>query len=90
MRIPNPWIALPALVAAVGGAVVGFFVTDASCAPDSCAPLAIGVATISAVLAAGGVGVVLVLAAKSLVEWRDHAERDIVTETSEPPGPPTC
>ena len=90
MRLPNPWIAVPVLLAALGGAVVGYFVTDASCSPDSCAPLAVGVATISALAAAGGVAVVLVLAAKSLAEWRDHADREIVTETTDPPSPPTC
>jgi hypothetical protein len=92
MRLPNPWILIPTALAAVGGAVVGYFVTDASCSPESCVPLASGVAVIAAALTAAGVAVVIGLALQSLSEWRDHADRRITTrvEEEEPQGPPTC
>jgi hypothetical protein len=92
MRLPNPWILIPTLAAALGGAVVGYFVTNASCSPDGCVPLAAGVATISGLITAVGVAIVVVLAGKSLSEWQTHADREILTEDQPdtPPGPPTC
>jgi len=76
-RLPNPWIAVPVLTAGVAGAVVGYLIGDASCAPGSC-PLA---ASISALLVglviAGGVAVVAVLALKSFDEHRAHRDRAI-------------
>ena len=91
-RLPNPWVALPIVIAALAGGTVGFFVTDASCAPDSCTVPAILVAAAAALGAAAGIGVVVVLALKSLSEWKEHSEREIltVTEPEEPAGPPTC
>lgn len=91
-RLPNPWILLPTLVAAGAGAVVGFFVTDASCAPDSCVGLASTVAAFGGLLTAAGVAVVVVLTAKSFSEWATHADREITTlaDPDEPPTPPTC
>ena len=90
-RIPNPWILIPAVVAATGGAVVGYFVTDASCGTSSCPALAGTVAAISGIATAVGIGVVAVLALKSFAEWRDHADREVLTVSGdEPPGPPTC
>ena len=88
-RFPNPWVVLPVAVAALAGGFVGFFVTDASCAPDSCTVPAILVAVGVALAAAVGVGVVVVLALKSLSEWKEHEERDILTR-EDPPTPPTC
>lgn len=90
-RLPNPWIAVPIAVAALTGGFVGFFVTDASCAPTSCAASAVLVAIGVALAAAAGVGVVVVLALKSLSEWKEHSEREILTTAdADPPGPPTC
>lgn len=90
-RVPNPWVVVPTAIAAIGGAVVGFFVTEASCEPTSCTVTASLVATISGLGAAIGVGVVVVLALKSLSEWRDHADREILTTVeSDEPSPPTC
>lgn len=91
-RLPNPWVLIPIVISALAGGAIGFFVMDASCAPDPC-PVAAGlVGTIIAVGAGVGVGVVMVLLLKSLSEWREHADRDVltVTEPQEPPGPPTC
>ena len=57
-RMPNPWVAIPVLVASIAGGAVGWFVTDASCAPDSCGVMAGSVAAIAAIGTGIGVGVV--------------------------------
>jgi hypothetical protein len=91
-RLPNLWVFLPVVLAAAAGGAIGFFVTDASCAPDSC-PVAAGIIGVIVAVGTGvGVGIVVVLALKSLSEWRDHADRGILTasDQTEPPGPPTC
>jgi hypothetical protein len=85
--MPNPWVAIPVLVATIAGGAVGWFVTDASCAPDSCTAMAGTVATIAAIGTGIGVGVVVVLALKSLAEWREHGDREITVRRE---GPPTC
>ncbi len=91
MRVPNPRVAVPVLLAAVSGAAVGFFVTRASCAPGSCLPSAIAVAVAVALGAAAGVGVVVVLAVRSFAEWRVHSEREVlVVEEAAQPEPPAC
>ena len=90
-RLPSPWVAIPVLLAAVAGGLVGYFVTDASCAPGSCVAAATVVGVLVALGTGVGVGVVVVLAIRSLAEWRDHAERDVLIEVEpEDPGPPTC
>lgn len=91
-RIPNPWVVLPVTIAAIAGGFVGFFVTDASCGPDSCTLAALLVAVGVALAAAAGVGVVVVLALRSLAEWKEHEEREILTrrDGDEPPTPPAC
>ncbi|HEX9977510.1 MAG TPA: hypothetical protein VGB41_02680 [Acidimicrobiia bacterium] len=90
-RLPNPWIAVPVLIAAIGGGAVGFFVTDASCAPGSC-PIASSLAgALAAIVAGAGIGVIAVLALKSLDEFRTHRDREILTAVdadAEDPGPP--
>ena len=88
-RLPNPWVVLPVAIAAIAGGFVGFFVTDASCAPESCTPAAALVAVGVALAAAAGIGVVVVLALRSLSEWREHEDREILTR-EDPPAPPTC
>jgi hypothetical protein len=85
--MPNPWVAFPVLVATIAGGAVGWFVTDASCAPDSCDVMAGSVAAIAAIGTGIGVGVVVVLALKSLAEWREHGDREITVRQD---GPPTC
>ena len=91
-RRPNLWVAVPIALAALAGGVVGYFVTDASCAPESCTFGAVSVAVAVGLGAAVGVGVVVVLALKSLSEWQEHADREILTETDPdaPKAPPTC
>lgn len=89
MRIPNPWVAIPVLIAAVAGGAIGYLVTDASCAPDSCGMAAGVIAALTAIGTGVGTAVIAVLAIKSLSEWREHADRDI-TIRQEHQGPPTC
>lgn len=79
------------VLAAVAGGVVGFFVTDASCAPGSCTPAAAVVAGVVAIVAAVGIGVIAVLALRSLDEFQSHREREILTETdAAEESPPVC
>ena len=88
-RFPNPWVAIPVLIAAVAGGAIGYLVTDASCAPGSCAVAAGLVATFTAIATGVGTAVIAVLAIRSLSEWREHSEREI-TISQEREGPPTC
>jgi hypothetical protein len=90
MRRPNPWVVVPVLLATVGGGVVGGLVTQLSCAPGSCVGAAVAVGLISAVLFGAGVAVVVVLALRSIAEWRraEAAGRD--PRPPAEPGPPAC
>ncbi len=91
MRPPNPWVAIPVLGATIAGAVVGFQVTRVSCAPESCLGAAAGIAILSALVAFFGVGTVVVLAVRSLAEWREMEEgRGGFEDSPDEPGPPTC
>lgn len=89
MRLPNPWVAIPVLLAALAGGAVGYLVMDASCSPGSCAVASSLVGLVTALGSGIGVAVVVVLALKSLTEWRDHADREI-TVRQDRQGPPTC
>jgi hypothetical protein len=86
-RLPNPWVAVPALLAGIAGGIVGFIVTNASCAPGDCLVVASISAAIVGLGIALGVGVVSVLALKSIDEHRIHRERMVLTmvEVEQPP-----
>lgn len=90
-RSPNPWVAIPSLFAGLAGGTVGFIVTDASCAPGSCVVAASITSLIVGLGIAAGVGLVAVLALKSIDEHRVHRDRMILTmtETDEPGEPET-
>lgn len=88
--MPNPWIAIPVLVATVGGAVIGFQVTRVSCAPGSCVTAAVGIGIVAAAFALFGVGTVMVLAVRSIGEWREQQGRGETPPTPGDSGPPTC
>lgn len=77
MRLPNPWVAIPVIVSAVAGVVVGYIVMDASCAPGSCAAAAAVTGALVGLGAAAGVGVVAVLAVRSIAEWQEQRDREI-------------
>ena len=93
MRVPNPRVAIPILVSAAAGGVVGYFVTDASCGPRSC-PIEATAVGLAVALGAGiGVGVVVILAVRSFAEWRLQQETDPAVTIPAPerdPEPPAC
>ena len=91
MKNLNPWIAIPVTIATIGGGVVGALIMELSCAPGSCVPASIGVGVVSAALAFFGVGVVVVLAARSMAEWRHNTASGAPQPAPEgDPEPPTC
>jgi uncharacterized membrane protein len=91
MRRVNPWVAIPVVLAAAGGGVAGALITHLSCSPGSCLPAAIAVGILSAAAGFLGVGVVVVLALRSMDEWRAAQASDRpIRRPPEDPGPPTC
>jgi hypothetical protein len=89
MRLPNPWVAIPVVLGLVGGGVIGGVITQLSCAPGSCLGAAVGIGVVSALVVAAGIGVVVVLALRSIAEWRDTTD---ISASPPPrdPSPPTC
>lgn len=81
-RLPNPWVALPSLLAGLIAGWLGYVVTDVSCRPDGCTGWAIGIAVIGFLVGTVGMAVVVVLIYRSLAEWREATEQG-----REPPGP---
>lgn len=88
-RRPNPWIALPSLVAGVLSGLVGWAVTDLSCQPGlnldqgtACPVAAVSIGIGLFIATTIGMAIVLVLVFRSLAEHRAARERG-----SEPPGP---
>lgn len=73
MRRLNRWVLLSVLGAFVAGGFVGWIVTDIGCATDDCSTSAIFIGFVSGLVAATGVGVVVVLADLSLREHRESA-----------------
>ncbi len=83
MRAPNPWIAVPSLLAGLIGGWVGYVVTDVSCrlelpdgTIDSCPEWAIPVSIVAFLIAMIGMAVVIVLVYRSLAEAADAASPD--------------
>ena len=79
--------ALPVLAAGALGAFIGWVVTGAGCSGASCGiatKLAVGL--ISGMVAAAGVGIVVVLADRSLREWREGPGTDPVTRDGDGTG----
>ena len=63
---------VPVLVAALVGGFIGWIVSRVGCTGDACSPLAnLAIGLVSGLVAAAGVGVVVVLADRSLREWRE-------------------
>ena len=88
-RRPNPWIAIPSLLAGVVAGALGWIVTDVSCrsttpsgAVESCPGWAAGISVGSFLVVTVGVAVVMVLVFRSLAEHRDATARG-----EETPGP---
>ncbi len=79
MRRPNPWIAIPSLIAGLIAGWVGYVVTDVSCrvqlddgTVESCPEWAIPVSIIAFLLVTIGMAVVIVLVFRSLAEAADR------------------
>jgi hypothetical protein len=89
-RFPSAWVTVPVLGGTVAGGVVGYLITQVSCAPGSCTVAAVGIGLVSAAAAFFGIGTVLVLALRSLAEWRELQARGGPAPSEEDPGPPTC
>ena len=88
-RLPSPWVAVPVLLGTVAGGVIGYLVTEVSCSPASCVAAAAGIGLVSAIASFFGIGVVVVLAARSLAEWRELSDRPGPPDGPDQ-GPPTC
>ena len=68
---------LAILVAGAAGGSIGWAVTDITCQPEGCAAVSGGVGLLSAALAAGGVGIIVVLVLRAMGEWSaDERRRD--------------
>lgn len=81
-RLPNPWVLIPVVIGGLIGGLIGWSVTTVSCRPDGCVTMAVLVGMGAALVTAGGVLVVAVLAIRSLNEWQEAERRG-----EEPPGP---
>ncbi len=80
-RVPNPWIAIPALLLGALAGALGWVVTDVSCRqPDadgvsaSCNGWAALFAVVSFLAVTVGVTLLLVLVYRSLSEWRERQQ----------------
>lgn len=81
-RLPNPWIAIPSLLAGALAAWLGGTVTAVSCRVQeadgtirTCPGWTTSVAILSFLLVTISVAVVLVLVYRSLAEWREQTGR---------------
>lgn len=90
-RRPNPWIAIPSLVAGSLAGLVGWAVTDLSCEPglnldegSGCPVLATSVGVALFLATTIGIAIVLVLVYRSLAEHWAAVERNL------PPPTPGC
>ena len=90
-RRPNPWIAIPSLLAGILAGAVGWAVTDLSCEPglnlnegNGCPVVAASIGVVLFVATTIGIVIVLVLVYRSLAEHRAALERNL------PPPTPGC
>ena len=88
-RLPNPWVALPVLLATGIGWFVGSSVARVSCGPAGCTGDQILWGTVGAIVGFVGVLVLSVLVVRSLAEWSALSEDDR-RRRSEESEPPTC
>ena len=74
MRRLNVWVLASVIIAFLTGGFIGWIVTRVGCIEGTCAGSAILIGLIAGFVASVGVGVVVVLATRSMDEWR-RAER---------------
>lgn len=72
-RIPNPWIAIPALMMGLLAGALGWVVTQVSCRQggSDCVVWSVVIAILAFTAVTIGVVVVLVLVYRSLAEWQE-------------------
>ncbi len=87
--VPNPWVAVPVLVAAAVGWFVGSSVARVSCRPDNCTGDEVLWGTVGALVGFVGVLIVSVLVVRSLAEWAALSKEQKQTR-QEKNQPPTC
>jgi hypothetical protein len=88
-RLPNPWVAVPVILAAAVGWFVGSSVARVSCGTKSCTGDEILWGTVGALVGFAGVLVVSVLVVRSLAEWAALSAEE-KRRREEDRGPPTC
>lgn len=88
-RLPNPWVAAPALALGLLAGLLGWFVTDLSCTTSDpiaditpCPGWSTMVAIVAFLVVTVSMAMVLILVFRSIAEWRDAQSRN-----EEPPGP---
>jgi hypothetical protein len=72
------------LLSGVAGGFIGYSFVDLQCEGDCTAQTGIG-GVIGAVIGAGGVAVVVVLALRAMSEWKTIQEREADAESPRPP-----
>lgn len=77
-RRPNPWIVIPALSMGVLGAVIAWWITDATCRYNSpvnagCTGWSWFFTGLAFVGCTIGIGLILVLIYRSLTEWKERS-----------------
>lgn len=87
--VPNPWVAVPVLIAAAVGWFVGSGVARVSCHPVACTGDEILWGTVGALVGFVGVLIVSVLVVRSLAEWAALSAEE-KRRREEKTGPPTC
>jgi len=88
-RLPNPWVAVPVILASAVGWFVGSSVARVSCATGNCMGSQILWGTVGALVGFAGVLVVSVLVVRSLAEWAALSAEE-KRRRQEDREPPTC
>ena len=86
-RYPNPWVALPVLVATAVGWFIGARVARVTCGSASCTSDQVVWGVVGATVGFVGVLIVSILVVRSLAEWAELSEDQ--RRSSRPKGPPT-
>lgn len=73
-RYPNPWVAVPVLVATAIGWFIGARVARVTCVADSCTGDEILWGVVGAAVGFLGVLVVSILVVRSVAEWAELSE----------------